>query len=182
MSDTPKNAAGILAISFLLAVFIAGCLQRKKTTAGQIRGSMDLDRVLFWLPPDTETLLVANGPFWMSNFRTGEDESRNSRVTAEALAKGFEGMTLALFNTKNGILEKHLDGEKVLFAMEASRHFRPTKGLGGARYEGCALAIFKDNLRDRRDAFMKDSAPFALRVEEIEENKVVDLTGDFCTR
>ncbi|MGB6483881.1 MAG: hypothetical protein WBE86_10390 [Candidatus Acidiferrales bacterium] len=108
----------------------------------------------------------------MSNFRTGEDESRNSRVTTEELAKGFEGLTLALFNAKNGILEEHLEGQKVLFAMEASRHFRPPKGLGEMPFEGCALAIFKDNLGDRRDAFMKDAASVALRIQEIEGHKV----------
>lgn len=173
MLGTQRKAKGILAISFLIAVFGAGFLQQKKTTsAGQIRGPIDLNRVLSWLPPDTETLLVANGPFWMSNFRTGEDESRNSRVTTEELARGFEGLTLALFDAKNGILEKHLKGKKILFAMEASRHFRSPKGLGEMPFEGCALAIFKDDLGDRRDAFMKDAAFIALRIEEIEGHKV----------
>lgn len=168
-----RNTTGILAVSFLIAISSAGCTQQKTSTPlSRIRGSIDFNRVVSWLPPDTETLLVANGPFWMSNFRTGEDVSRNNHVTTEELAKGFEGLTLGLLNAKNGILEKHLEGEKVLFAMEAARHFRPPKGLGEMPFEGCVLAIFKGDLDERREAFMKDAASVALRIQEIEGQKV----------
>ena len=166
-----RNSIQFLAASFLLATFGAGCIGQK--TTGAIRGSITLNRVLSWLPPDAETVLVANGPFWMSSFRLAENPSTNGRLTAEDLDKTFEGTTLALFNTHQDILEKHLEGEKVLFAMEASRDFRSPKGLGEGPFQGCALAIFKGDLRSRRDAFIRDSALAALRVEEIDGNKVV---------
>jgi hypothetical protein len=94
----------------------------------------------------------------MSNFQIGERDSKNYEVSTEELEKQFAGLTLELFNSDKGLLEKHIKGEKVLFALEGSRHFRPPAGLGELPFEGCALAILIDDLDDRRDAFMKDAA------------------------
>jgi hypothetical protein len=59
-------------ILFFAVVMVGGCTGQKTPDAsGSIRGRIDLKRVLSWLPTDTETLQVANGPFWMSNFVTG---------------------------------------------------------------------------------------------------------------
>jgi hypothetical protein len=44
--------------------------------------------------------------------------------------------------------------------------------LGELPFEGCALAIFQDDLDDRRDAFMKSAAQAAVRIEETEGQKV----------
>jgi hypothetical protein len=142
-----------------------------------IRGEIDLKRVLTWLPADTESLLVANGPFWMSNFRVGGEGDKNRRVIREELEKQFEGLTLGLFNFSltNSLLEKHLEGKKVLFALEGSRHFRAPAGLGEMPFEGCALAIFKEDLGDRRDAFLKEATKSAVRIEEIEGEKVAEF-------
>lgn len=167
-----KGSTWILALSFLIAAFGARCTQRESPIDKGIRGSITLNRVLSWIPLDTESVLVANGPFWMSNLGLARNDFTNDRGTREELSKRFESMTLALFNANRGILEKHLNGEKVLFAMEASRHFRTPKGLGEAAFQGCAMAIFEDDLQDRRDAFMKDSASTALRVEEIAGHEV----------
>ena len=137
-----------------------------------IRGKIDLEQLLTWLPVDTETLLVANGPFWMSNFQIGQAVYANHEVTREELEKHFEGMTLQLFNSRNGLLEKHLRGKKILFGLEASRHFRPPTGLGELPFEGCALAVFEDDLDDQRNAFIKEATQIAVRIEDIEGQKV----------
>jgi len=108
----------------------------------------------------------------MSSFQIGPQGVKNDEVTIEVLEKQFEALTLGLFNSGKGRLEKHLEGKKVLFALEGSRHFRPPAGLGELPYEGCALAIFEDDLDDRRDAFMKDAAQGAVRIAEIEGQKV----------
>jgi hypothetical protein len=155
----------VLNIRFILALIsisMTACASRK----------IGFEHVLAWLPADTETLLVANGPFWMSNFQIGQEVYTNHEVTSEELEKHFEGITLQLFNFRNGLLEKHLRGKKVLFAVEASRHFRPPTGLGELPFEGCAVAIFSDDLEDRRDSFMKETAQNAVRMEEIEGQKV----------
>jgi hypothetical protein len=96
-------------------------------------------------------------------------------MTAEELEKQFEGLTLSLFNSGKGLLEKHLDRKKVLFALEGSRHFRLPAGLGELPFEGCAVAIFQDDLEDRRDAFMKDAAALAVRIEDIEGQRVAEF-------
>jgi hypothetical protein len=42
-------------------------------------------------------------------------------------------------------------------------------------FEGCAVAIFQDDLEDRRDAFMKDAAGLAVRIEDIEGQRVAEF-------
>jgi hypothetical protein len=153
----------ILPIVALISIGMTACGSPK----------IDFERVLAWLPADTETLLVANGPFWMSNFQIGQEVYTNHEVTSAELEKNFEGMTLQLFNSRNGLLEKHLRGKKILFALEASRHFRPPAGLGELPFEGCAVAIFGEDVDDRRDAFMKEAAQKAVRIQEIEGQQVV---------
>jgi hypothetical protein len=157
-----RKALNIRFILALIAISMTACTSRK----------IDFEHVLAWLPADTETLLVANGPFWMSNFQIGQEVYTNHEVTSEELEKHFEGMTLQLFNSRNGLLEKHLRGKKVLFALEASRHFRPPGGLGELPFEGCAVAIFRDDLDEQRDAFMKEAAQKAIRIVEIDGQKV----------
>lgn len=168
-----RNPRSILLILCLAVVSSMGCTDQKtRATSNAIRGRTDLKRVLSWLPADTETLLVANGPFWMSNFQIGGQDDKNRTVTSEELEKQFDGLTLGLFSFKGSLLEKHLEGKEVSFALEGSRHFRSPAGLGELPFEGCALAVFRDGLGDRRDAFMKDAAQVAVRMEEIEGQKV----------
>ena len=162
-----------LLLTSCVAIFCStGCsTERARTGSSSDRAAADFPRVLSWLPADTETLLVANGPFWMSSFQVAENY-KNYEVSSQELEKGFEGLTLALFNSRGGVLEKHLEGKKVLFAAEGSRHFRPPAGLGELPYEGCAIGIFADDLTDRRDAFLKDADQIAFRREEIEGQNV----------
>jgi len=138
----------------------------------RMRSEINVERGLFWLPTDTETLLVASKPFWMSNFLFGSEEDKNRALTAEELEKQFEGFTLGLFNLKDGILDRHLERKRVLFALEGSRHFRAPQALGELPFEGCQLAVFADDLRESRDAFLKDAGPVAARMEEIEGQMV----------
>jgi len=157
-----RKALNIRFILVLIGISMTACTSRK----------IGLEHVLAWFPSDTETLLVANRPFWMSNFQIGQEVYTNHTVTSEELEKHFEGMTLQLFNSRNGLLAKHLRGKKVLLALEASRHFRPPVGLGELPFEGCAVAIFRDDLDEQRDAFMKEAGQKAIRIEEIEGQKV----------
>ena len=128
-----RKALNIRFILALIAISLTVCTSRE----------IVVEQMLAWLPADTETILVANEPFWMSNFQIGQVVYTNHEVTSEELEKHFEGMTLQLFNFGNGLLEKHLHGKKLLFALEASRHYRPPAGLGELPFEGCAVAIFR---------------------------------------
>jgi hypothetical protein len=161
-----------LILCLTLLVLCSACSARNTDTT-PIRGKIDLNVVLSWLPDDTETLLVANRPFWMSTFRMAQDYS-NREVTTEDAEKHFERVILQLFDFSYGqtLIEKHLEGKRVLFALEASRHFRHPAGLGELPFEGCALAIFEDDLKHVRDVFMKDVAQKSVRVDEIAGQKV----------
>ena len=96
-------------------IIVTGCTGQKTVTGSTaIRGRLDLNTVLSWLPADTETLQVANGPFWMSNFIIGQQADENHKVTTEELEKQFQGLTLGSFDSGKGLLEKHLAGLKGL--------------------------------------------------------------------
>jgi len=164
------NSRWVIHLAFMLAAI---CSSQEITTAStQTQDQIDLKRVLTWLPADTETLLVANGPFRVSNFGGQQHEYKNHELTTEELEEYFEGLTLSLFGSGKGILEKHLRGTRVLFALEGSRHFRPPADLGELPFEGATLAVFEEDLDDRRDAFMKEAAHVAVRIEQIEGQKV----------
>jgi hypothetical protein len=173
MMRTITNIRFILCFGIII---VTSCNSQKSVTGSSaIRGRIDLNTVLLWLPADTETLQVASGPFWMSNFVIGRQEDENHKVATEELEKQFRGVALGSFDSGKGLLEKHLAGLKVLFALEGSRHFRPPTDLGELPFEGCALAIFQEDLEGRRDVFMKDAAGVAARIEEIEGQKIAHV-------
>jgi hypothetical protein len=80
----------------------------------------------------------------------------------------FEDVPLLLFNFKNGSLFKRLQGKRVVLAIEGSRHFRAPTGLGMGPFEGCAVAVFADDLGDDTSALIRETRKAALRVEEIQ--------------
>jgi hypothetical protein len=131
-----------------------------------------IDALLSWLPADTETITVANGPFWMSDFNLSDKEEQEQSISAQNLEKAFQSLALGLFNLKKSNLEKHLERQKLLLAVEGSRHFRSPTGLGSFLFEGCEIAVFADDIGDRGVSFFKDSSNAALRVEEIDGLKV----------
>ena len=162
-----------LVLFCLTGVLIFACSDQRR------RSEVNVARALLWLPTDTETLLVASKPFWMSNFLFGNEGDKNRALTAEELEKQFQGFTLGLFNFKDGILERHLERKKVLFALEGARHFQPPQGLGENPFEGCQVAVFADDLHESRDAFLKDARPVAARMEEIEGQLVTVFEQEF---
>jgi hypothetical protein len=169
----PTHSRRVLFVLSATVVFVTACkFLNPSTILSADRMSADFACVRGWLPADSETILVANGPFWMSNFRTGDEQVEDFTVTAEKLQKQFQGLTLSLFSAKNDFLEKYLERKKVLFVIEGSRHFRSPTGLGETPFEGCALAIFQPDLSAARDAFMKDATPVAIRFDQIEGQKI----------
>lgn len=173
MTAMLRLAIKILGPWFLATILVVACCgQNNVTSSNSINRSADLNRALSWFPTEIETLLVSNGPFRISTVLNRHNESKNIRETTEELNKEFERWTLPLFYAKDGLLEKHLEGKIVLLSVEGSRHFRSPNGLGEMPFDGCEIAIFEDDVSDVRDAFMKDTASVALRVQEIEGQKV----------
>jgi hypothetical protein len=98
-----------------------------------------LIQVLDWLPPNTETLVVANGPFEIPKELTEQSPTRESVMwLSYSLLAGIQ----------DGLLQEKLHGQKVLIAAEASRHFTSPSDLGMLPYEGCQLLQFDDAAHD----------------------------------
>ena len=135
------------------------------------RAPEDLTRIMSWLPADTETITVERGPFVLASTLE-ESEAKNRAISDKELMRIFEGLPLALFGFKDGLLSKRLEGKRINFALEGARHFRPPAGLGEMPYEGCAIAVFSDNLRNEITSFVEDTRKSALRVEHIEGHDV----------
>lgn len=134
--------------------------------------SEDLARVISWLPADTETITVARGPFVLAAKSVGQNEGKDRAISDKELAGNFEDLPLALLQFKNGLLAKHLEGKTINLALEGARHFRPPARLGEMPFEGCAIAVFADNVANEVASFTKDAQSSALKLERIEDQDV----------
>ena len=132
-----------------------------------------LSRVLSWLPADTETLIVANGPFFLPKPETDidMDEDRMRQLSRKEINRQFEALPTTLVGLPEGLF-KILNRRKVAFAMEGSRHFRSPTELGEMPYEGCDIVVFVNSIAGLGDAFMKNSKNVATKFEEIEGQRV----------
>ena len=134
--------------------------------------------VLSWLPPDTESVIVAKGPL-PSKEDTGIDyftevdgvrvreygvERATGRVVPPAPPTPFSSrmaeMNTGLFGEIRGPNKKPLELPKILWTLQAGRKFGQIEKIPGCvSYEGCDLAIFeKDVPNTLVDAIKKLSA------------------------
>ena len=121
----------------LLSLAILAGLSAPATTPCEKQGnSRDVrlwERFLEWLPEDTETLFVAEGPFAVPQ--------RKQRIGFEESARLLP--TGPLLVPPDGLLSNQLIGQKILCAVEGSRHFRPPQGLGMMPYQGAHIVQFE---------------------------------------
>jgi hypothetical protein len=162
----------IMLILLTLGLFNLLVAEVGAQTSTQKAGSADLQAVLSWLPEDTETISVARGPFVLNSkiarSSADVDENENRVVSDRELGEPFETLPLSLFGFKEGLLFPHLKGKRISLAIEGARHFRPPSGLGEMPYEGCAIALFVDDLNTDMASFVKDNRKSILKVEQIE--------------
>lgn len=158
-----------LCVSAILAGTCAAQFGKFKKPAAP--PSEKLQQILGWLPADTETIVVANGPFSMPDLGTRDEETPGVESEID-LEENFEALPLALFGFKNEVLSKRLQGQKINLAIEGARHFGNPEGLGTAPFEGCSIALFARDVSDRTSTFLADSAKVALPSEQIEDQKV----------
>lgn len=131
-------------------------------------GQTTLKEILSWLPPDTESVVGANGPFPLPDLdELGPGDLRQPELSVAELEMRTRTLALGLFGFKNGGLQKNLKGKAVALAVEGSRHFRPPAALGGMRYEGCEIVVFGPAISLDRDSFMKNAANSATRIEDV---------------
>lgn len=98
-----------------------------------------LEPILQWLPVDSETLIVANGPFEFPSPNRDRPQFWESIRNLPCFLLG---------EIRRGDLAKQLQGKELLIAVEASRRFKSPAGLGMMPFEGCQILKFEDNAHD----------------------------------
>ena len=93
-----------------------------------------VDDILWWLPEDTETLMVTQGPFAVGA------ESRAIDVDALGLDATAQLITLSIGDDHfDPELAKTLRKRPIALAVHGSRRFRAPNGFGMMRYEGALI-------------------------------------------
>ena len=115
--------------------------------------------LLGWLPPDTETLAVARGPFRCPA------KTDDSKVEEPQLAALLEWNAIRPLGIRDYAFLKFLSGRTVLLAVEGSRNCRLPSGMM-MPYDGCHILVFQDPLPDRGAALTKALAAHSARSTE----------------
>lgn len=135
----------------------------------------DQEELLRWLPADSESLVVARGPFPVrphSNDEKDDDHWFTKKATPSEIRLEFEQLPLELFIGLD--LDTVFRGYTVALAMQGSRHFRdPLPGLEVMDFEGCSIVIFENDLGERGHRLMRKLAGRATRKETVAETTVL---------
>jgi hypothetical protein len=124
--------------------------------------AMDL---LWWLPADTETVVVTQTPATPPNGPLFE---------VIKFAEVSFGDTTFPAGAK-----RKLRGVSVKASVEGSRHFRPPSGLGQMRYEGATIFVFDKPLGAHGSAVMSELKKSAEGVISIEGLEVAQMREKF---
>ena len=111
-------------------------------------GAPGTGEVLGWLPPRTESVLVAHGPF---KLQLKPLDSKEEPSLEECLGSGVTDLT----GIDSDFLREHLNGRTVHLAVFGARRFRPPEGEGMGTYEGCHVLVFREALDARGDTLAK---------------------------
>ncbi len=111
-----------------------------------------IDQVLWWLPQDTETLLVSRGPFLI---KTQELQSRPQDYRKPATERDFQNFHWTFSSMQAGGFVKELQDQTILLSMEGSRKVSLPKDLGMTPYEGCSILLVKENAQKPLNSVFK---------------------------
>jgi hypothetical protein len=126
--------------------------------------NITIDQALLWLPANTETILVAQGPFEIQAPKPPDPKNPESPPFDKLLQLFACGPVTHL---EQGSFLKSLNGLTVALVLEGARGFRSPKGLGLMHYDGCHIMVFKDDLKTAGDDFTK-----ALKASKAEEKQI----------
>ena len=126
----------------ILAIALTGAVHRAAAQAAQL----NVSNVIGWLPPNTETLIVANGPI------AAAVKSAQSFDLAASLAQSV-AFRLFRFRATQDLI-RPLDGAHIRFAVEGARAFRRPQGFGLSTYDGCHIIVFDNADIDLIDQFL----------------------------
>ena len=142
-----SRLAAFATVAFLAFAAVAEPPQNGPVTPAK---GLTVDDVLWWLPTDTESVIVASGPFGFppaeekldKNIQQSAEE--NDVIPIEQLQSHFRQIPLIQFWGLPNESRGDLDSLPVLFALESSRHVRyPPLGDDVMKFEGCSIAVFK---------------------------------------
>lgn len=140
-------------------------LQAASTAAAAIPGpsSQSIRQMLSWFPADTETVTAVMGPLPVPKLEKDSNGGLSMAKSDNEVRERFMLFpTLLLHDPANDFKDR-----PILAMIEGSRGFLPPTGLGGMRYQGALIAVFAEDITDRVNSFLKDSAPNIVRTEEI---------------
>ena len=134
--------------------------------------SKAVEDVLWWLPEDTETLMVAQGPFAPGAHTRGID------VDALGLERTIQGITLSIGDDQfDPMLAKTLRTRPIALAIHGSRRFRAPNGFGMMRYEGALIVVFQDDLGADGKALEQSLCKQATKTEILSGVSVATFDG-----
>lgn len=149
-------------IAATLFVMVAAGAAQGQAGAGLARPSAAVDELLWWLPPDTETIQVTQPP-----AKRGRGPLFDAiKTTTGQLEFGDEGYSQ--------VLTRRLAGVRLKAMVDGARRFRPPSGLGGTRYEGANLFLLEKRFAGA-DALMAELSKTAVSVQRIEQLTVVEF-------
>jgi hypothetical protein len=159
-----------------LALVTANCNAQSASRSPVVSNSRQaLLSALSWLPADTETLLVANGPFSMPPISGDDDDEKRDRVVSQKeLRAQFQALPISLFGLNSHLLQSRMVGREITIALEGSRHFRTPRALGEMPYEGCDIVVFARDITELRETFMKESAD-SVSTREVIDGQLVTV-------
>lgn len=148
--------------------------------APEAKLSAELESILTWLPPDTETLIVTNGPIDPFN-RTIEDAVSAYKKIA---CLQFSSFKPAKFHQ---ILRARLKEHQAIVAVEGSQNFRlPEGGATGDQgmmiYDGCQFLVFDEELSNVLAETMENCLAEALETKNIRGTSVAVFSYTYANR
>jgi hypothetical protein len=108
----------------------------------QVKLPANVEEVIWWLPSDSQTLIVRQTPRTVGAFRSKGNDSLRAAEESQITELGILGSLC------DGELLALLAGLKVVLQVEGSRKFRAPIGLGPTRFEGVQIFRFQDRLGD----------------------------------
>ena len=163
-----RNQFGSLALLLSTLLAQAQCAPPRSQLPAQSAPTELIERMLSWLPADTETVIGATGPLLMPKMSQAPNGTMRLENSEDAVRDTFKEYALLQLLP----LTKSFKDEPIVATIEGSRDFRAPSGLGMAMYQGGAIAVFADDITTRARAFLKDSAATIVRTERIEGQDV----------
>jgi hypothetical protein len=123
------------------------------------------ENILWWLPENTETVVVAKNSYTIINHAESEN------VDLRTAMKQFSFGSLSAIQDRR--LIKPLLGHTVLLSVEGGRKFHPPSNLGSMLFEGCDVLIFGQDFAKIRDSYFNSAESHATAVQKIAGFKVM---------